>query len=159
MKVNVNFRNPNFYILNLMDFSSTLIILFVPLVLTIVTIITNAVTTDFSNPDTSSIPNEVTKSILRLWVHKGRKDFITFLNRNFEHFYLFWFRWILALLVSELLQWIWQNLDCLPNLQSLWVITKKLEDVPIDYFFYAFIPNKWEWVPIKNLCNKMLVTI
>ena len=110
MKVNVNFCNPHFYTFkrNGLFFN---IILFVPLVLTIVTIITNAVTTDFSNPDTSSIPNEVTKSILRLWVHKGRKDFITFQNRNFEHFYLFWFRWILALLVSELLQWIWQNLD------------------------------------------------
>ena len=89
MKVNVNFRNPNSYILNIMDFFSTLSILFVPLVLTIVTMRTNAVTTDFSNADTSSIPNEVTKSILRLWVHKGRKDFITFQNRNFEHFYLF----------------------------------------------------------------------
>ena len=110
MKDMLVFAIPTITLSNTMNFSCTILI-FAPLVLTIVTIRTNAVTTDFSNADTSSIPNEVTKSILRLWVHKGRKDFITFQNRNFEHFYLFWFRWILALLVSELLQWIWQNLD------------------------------------------------
>ena len=82
MKVNVNFCNPQFYTFkrNGLFFN---IILFVPLVLTIVTIRTSAVTTDFSNPDTSSIPNEVTKSILRLSVHKGR-TLLGLLNKNFH---------------------------------------------------------------------------